>query len=139
MSKQLCNLCSNLGIQRTSITPCYKQRKAKTERPNWKTKESLSEYIGQNRHVLPNSSPLAMMAERSLIHSITKYRLAYMTLGCALSLHIDCICSKQQTAKYAALSVYIFLMKQCSRPEDKMTKEVKRSHYDQLQKIKRRE
>ena len=69
------------------------QGKAMIARKNWTIEECLSKYIGQYQHEWTKSLLLAMMAYRSSIHSVTKYKPAYVVLGFPLSLPIDCIYS----------------------------------------------
>ena len=93
MSKLFCRLCSELGIQRTSTTSYHPQRNTMIERTNQTIEECLSKYIGQYQHEWTNFLPLAMMAYRSSIHSVTRYSPAFVVLGFPLSLPIDCIYS----------------------------------------------
>ena len=67
------------------------------ERTNLTIEEFLSKYMGQNQHERTKFLPLAMMAYRSSIHSVTKYSPAYVGLGFALLLPLDCIYNTLQT------------------------------------------
>ena len=107
------SLCSELEIQRTSKTSNnHPQGNAMIERTNRTIKECLSKYIGQYHHEWSKFLPLAMMAYRSSIHSVTKHSPAHVVLGFTLSLPMDCIYSTPQTAIYATPSDYVFTMKQ---------------------------
>ena len=97
-------LCTELGIQRTSTTFYDPQGNAMIERTNLTIEECLSKYMGQNQLERTKFQLLAMMAYRSSIHSVTKYSPAYVGLGFALLLPLDCIYNTPQTAIYAAPS-----------------------------------
>ena len=75
------SLCSELGIQRTATTSYQPQRNAIIEKKNRTKEECLSKYIGQYQQEWTHFLPLAMMAYRSSIHSVTKYSPAYVVLG----------------------------------------------------------
>ena len=112
MSKLFRSLCSELGIQKTSTTSYHPPGNAMIERTNRTIEECLSKYIGQYQHEWTNFLPLAMMAYRSSIHSVTRYSPAFVVMGFPLSLSIDCIYSTPQTTIYATPSDYVFTMKQ---------------------------
>ena len=112
MSKLFRSLCSELGIQRTSTKSNHPQGNAMIDRTNRTKEECLSKYIGQYQRELTNFLPLAMIAYRSSIHCVTKYSPAYVVLGFALSLPIDCIYSTPQTAIFAPPSDYVYSTKQ---------------------------
>ena len=111
MSKLFGSIGSELGIQRTSTTSYHPQGNA-IERTNRTIEECFSKYIGQYQHDWTNFLPLAMMAHRSSIHSVTRYSRAFVVLGFPLSLPIDCIYSTPQTTIYATPSDYVSTMKQ---------------------------
>ena len=106
------SLCSELAIQRTSTTSSHPQGNAMIERTNRTIEECLSQYKGQYKHEWTKFLPLAIIAHRSSVHSVTENNPAYVILGFTLSLPIDCIYSTPQTAVYAATSDYVFKMKQ---------------------------
>ena len=106
MSKSLCSLCSELGVQRTSTTSYHPQGNAMIERTNHTLEECISQYIGQYQHEWNKFLPLAMMAYRSSIYSVTNYSPAYVVLGFPLPLPVHCIYSTQQTAIYATPTDY---------------------------------
>ena len=85
MSNLFRSLCSELGIQRTSTTSYHPQGNAMIERTNRTMEDCLSKYIGQCQHEWTKLLPLAMMAYRSSIHSVTKYSPAYVILGSTVS------------------------------------------------------
>ena len=97
MSKLFRCLCykvkGNQQSQRKSATSYHPQGNAMTERKNWTIEECLSEYIGQYQNELTKILPLAMMAYRSSMHSVTKYSPVYVVLGFPMSLSVDCIYS----------------------------------------------
>ena len=80
MSKLFRSLCSELGIQRTSTTLYHPQGNAMIERTNRTVEKCFSKYIGQYQHEWTNFLPLAMMAYRSSIHSVTRYSPAFVEL-----------------------------------------------------------
>ena len=70
--------------------------------------------------------PLAMMAYRSSIHSVTRYSPEFVVLGFPLSLPIDCIYSTSQTTIYETPSDYVFTMEQ--KPQE--THQLMREYMD---------
>ena len=137
MSKLFRSLCSELGIQSTSTTSYHPQGKAMIERTNRTIEECLSKYIGQYQHDWTNFLTLAMMAYRSSVHSVTRFRPAFVVLGFPLSLPIDCIYSTQQTTIYATPSDYVITMKQKLQETQQLMREYmdveqehQKSYYD---------
>ena len=137
MSKLFRSLSSEQGIQRTSTTSYHPQGNPMIGRTNRTKEECLSKYIGQYQHEWSNSLPLAMMAYRSSIHSVTRYSPAFVLLGFPLSLPIDCIYSRPQTTIYATPSDYVFTMKQKLQETHQLKREYKdveqerqKSYYD---------
>ena len=82
------------------------------ERTNRTIKEFLSKNIGQYQHDVTKFLPLAMMAYRSSIQSVTKNNPTYVVLGFPLLLPIDFFYSTPKTAIYATPSDSVFTMKQ---------------------------
>ena len=80
MSKFVRSFCSELRIQRSSTTSNHPQGNAMIERTNRTIEECLSKQIGQYQHAWKKFLPLAMMAYRSSIQSVTKYNPAYVVL-----------------------------------------------------------
>ena len=104
MSKSFCSFCSELETQRTSTISYHPQGNAMVERKNQTIKEYLSNNKGQYQHEWIKFLPLEMMAYESSIHSVTKYKPAYVVLGFPLLLPINCFYSTTQNAIYATQS-----------------------------------
>ena len=78
------------------------------ERTNQTKEDRPSKYIDQHQHGWTKFVPLAVMAYRSSIRSLTKYSPAIVVLGYPLSLPIDSINRALQTAIHVTTRDYVF-------------------------------
>ena len=64
------NLCSLLGIDRTSATSYHPQKNAMIERTNRTIEETLSKYVGENHSEWAKYLQRVMFGSRSSIHAV---------------------------------------------------------------------
>ena len=72
--------------------------------------DCLSKYLGQHHFEWARFLPLAIMAYRSSIHTVTRNSRVYVILGFPLSQPIGCIYNTPQNAVYATSSDVVFTM-----------------------------